>query len=485
MLAVTRPRCGRSTARSTRRCCATSRSSSVPTTPRTWPARRGRRRSGTSTASAGGADGFRGWLTTIGRNRALDHLRRSQRRPAPTWSWTTSWTGPPTRTWSHGRGRLGTEAALARVAGLPVDQAEAIMLRTVLGFDAPTAARILGKRPGAVRSATHRGLRASPGARPERRRASKNFSSGPVTLRRSSTLRVRDEHPRPVPPRRRPHPRCAGRVRPPGRSRAGGAAALRVPAASCSARTRRSPRSVPPVSSSCPPREGAAPRVPHGRAGGRHGHRARRGPDLGRLRAGRDRSTPRPAGPGVRPGPGAAEPRRRAPRQPPPRARRAGTETPPRSRRPPGARRPGPAPGTPPPVPRAHLASGHRPPRSRASRASARRSRPVTGRTRPRRSRAPPSPRWSPRPAARTPSRPTASTSSVRRRHRPAQPPGRPRRPPASRRQAHPASAGQPATVPSATAHRSAARPAPTHARRAALHRPALRRGPARSPGRH
>ena len=48
---------------------------------------------------------------------------------------------------------LGTEAALAMVAELPVDQAEAIMLRTVLGFDAPTAARILGKRPGAVRSA--------------------------------------------------------------------------------------------------------------------------------------------------------------------------------------------------------------------------------------------------------------------------------------------------------------------------------------------
>ena len=55
---------------------------------------------------------------------------------------------------------LGTEAALALVAGLPPDQAEAIMLRTVFGFDAPTAARILGKRPGAVRSATHRGLRA-------------------------------------------------------------------------------------------------------------------------------------------------------------------------------------------------------------------------------------------------------------------------------------------------------------------------------------
>ena len=49
--------------------------------------------------------------------------------------------------------------SIALIASLPPDQAEAVMLRTVLGFDAPTAARILGKRPGAVRVATHRGLR--------------------------------------------------------------------------------------------------------------------------------------------------------------------------------------------------------------------------------------------------------------------------------------------------------------------------------------
>ena len=45
------------------------------------------------------------------------------------------------------------------IADLPRDQAEAIMLRTVLGYDAPTAARILGKRPGAVRAASYRGLK--------------------------------------------------------------------------------------------------------------------------------------------------------------------------------------------------------------------------------------------------------------------------------------------------------------------------------------
>jgi RNA polymerase sigma-70 factor (ECF subfamily) len=110
---------------------------------------------------SGDADGFRGWLTTIGRHRALDHLRRQQRRPRAD-SELVEVLDRPAEDDVEGTVTIGldTEAALALVADLPSDQAEAIMLRTVLGFDAPTAARILGKRPGAVRSATHRGLRA-------------------------------------------------------------------------------------------------------------------------------------------------------------------------------------------------------------------------------------------------------------------------------------------------------------------------------------
>ncbi len=108
----------------------------------------------------GDADGFRGWITTIGRNRALDHLRRSRRRPTDE------------RTVEElvdllddadvegdTLGRVHSQAALALVAALPPDQAEAIMLRTVLGFDAATAGRILDKSPGAVRAASFRGLR--------------------------------------------------------------------------------------------------------------------------------------------------------------------------------------------------------------------------------------------------------------------------------------------------------------------------------------
>jgi RNA polymerase sigma-70 factor (ECF subfamily) len=34
-----------------------------------------------------------------------------------------------------------------------------VLLRVVAGLDGPTAARVLGKRPGAVRTAAHRGLK--------------------------------------------------------------------------------------------------------------------------------------------------------------------------------------------------------------------------------------------------------------------------------------------------------------------------------------
>lgn len=108
----------------------------------------------------GDADGFRGWVTTIGRNRALDHVRRSKRQPLVVDDLEVLLDrADDTRVDEAALGQVGSEAAVALIASLPRDQAEAIMLRSVLGFDAPTAARILGKRPGAVRAAAHRGLK--------------------------------------------------------------------------------------------------------------------------------------------------------------------------------------------------------------------------------------------------------------------------------------------------------------------------------------
>ncbi len=109
---------------------------------------------------SGDADGFRGWVTTIGRHRALDHLRRARRRPTDERT-VEDLTDLRDDVDVEGDtlGRVHSQAALALVATLPREQAEAIMLRTVLGFDAATAGRILGKSAGAVRAASFRGLR--------------------------------------------------------------------------------------------------------------------------------------------------------------------------------------------------------------------------------------------------------------------------------------------------------------------------------------
>jgi RNA polymerase sigma-70 factor (ECF subfamily) len=45
------------------------------------------------------------------------------------------------------------------IKSLPREQAEIIMLRVVAGLDAGDVAKIVGKTPGAVRVAAHRGLR--------------------------------------------------------------------------------------------------------------------------------------------------------------------------------------------------------------------------------------------------------------------------------------------------------------------------------------
>ena len=115
----------------------------------------------------GGLGGFRGderafkaWLFTIARHRTIDWARSRARRQAL-----------PGRLGAADGGqvmpdtadvvleRLSTRAILAALASLPADQAEIILLRVVAGLDAPAVARMVGKSPGAVRVAAHRGLR--------------------------------------------------------------------------------------------------------------------------------------------------------------------------------------------------------------------------------------------------------------------------------------------------------------------------------------
>jgi RNA polymerase sigma-70 factor, ECF subfamily len=108
----------------------------------------------------GDGTAFRAWAATIARHRALDHIRKTRRRPV-----TTSATdellerGAPDDTESLALQALATDRAVALIATLPTEMAEAVLLRAVMGLDADTAGQVLGKRAGAVRTAAHRGLR--------------------------------------------------------------------------------------------------------------------------------------------------------------------------------------------------------------------------------------------------------------------------------------------------------------------------------------
>lgn len=108
---------------------------------------------------SGDYQAFRGWAATIVRNRAMDHLRSAARRPSIAVETEALDRAAPDNTEAGADESLSTERALALIATLPRDQAEAVLLRAVVGLDAVTAGAVLGKRAGAVRVAAHRGLK--------------------------------------------------------------------------------------------------------------------------------------------------------------------------------------------------------------------------------------------------------------------------------------------------------------------------------------
>jgi RNA polymerase sigma-70 factor (ECF subfamily) len=103
--------------------------------------------------------GFRGWAARIARHRALDHLRYTQRRPtAALPDEVVAGVTDGVDTADQAVTATATDAAIAFIATLPQEQAEAVLLRIVMGLDTRAAARVMGKRQGAVRTATWRGL---------------------------------------------------------------------------------------------------------------------------------------------------------------------------------------------------------------------------------------------------------------------------------------------------------------------------------------
>jgi RNA polymerase sigma-70 factor, ECF subfamily len=108
----------------------------------------------------GDESGWKAWVFTIARARLVDAQRRAARTPTPVdtdvvldgWVATDHVVGTVEDMFS-------TEAALALISRLPARQAEVILLRFVGGLDVEQTARALRKQPGAVRVASHRGLK--------------------------------------------------------------------------------------------------------------------------------------------------------------------------------------------------------------------------------------------------------------------------------------------------------------------------------------
>ena len=122
-----------------------------------------------------GLAGFRGderawrsWLFTIARHRAIDEARRRSRHPATPLDELPHGSEPRTGdAAAAAMANLATDALIEAIGQLPPAQAEVILLRVLADLDNETVARIVGRSPGAVRIAAHRGLHAGPGHRPD------------------------------------------------------------------------------------------------------------------------------------------------------------------------------------------------------------------------------------------------------------------------------------------------------------------------------
>ncbi len=111
----------------------------------------------------GDEDHFRAWIYTIARHRFLDLRRNERRRPATVPDHEVDAAGEAAGeadlTYRAIEAAEGTQRALDLIAQLSPDQAEAVMLRVVADLDVDSVAKIMHKKPGAVRVLAHRGIR--------------------------------------------------------------------------------------------------------------------------------------------------------------------------------------------------------------------------------------------------------------------------------------------------------------------------------------
>lgn len=109
---------------------------------------------------SGDERGWRSWVFTIAHSRLRDAQRSAVRTPVPVD--TDDYLGSrPSAVDVLGEVEelFSTESALALIGTLPPDQAEMVLLRHVAGLEVSHVAQIVGKQPGTVRVAVHRGLK--------------------------------------------------------------------------------------------------------------------------------------------------------------------------------------------------------------------------------------------------------------------------------------------------------------------------------------
>jgi RNA polymerase sigma-70 factor (ECF subfamily) len=103
---------------------------------------------------------WRAWLFTTARRRVLDQVRFRRRHPSEPLDEISPMDIPRTADAEQvALDHMATESAMALLSRLPEQQAEVVFLRIVVGLDTEAVAEILGRSPGAVRVAAHRGLK--------------------------------------------------------------------------------------------------------------------------------------------------------------------------------------------------------------------------------------------------------------------------------------------------------------------------------------
>jgi RNA polymerase sigma-70 factor (ECF subfamily) len=110
---------------------------------------------------SGDEQAFRGWLAAIARNAAMDRRRHAYRHPERLDGITPEHTPAPAPDPADlAIEALATRAILELVTTiLSPAVAEMVVLRVVLGLDVPQVGELVGRSPGAVRVAVHRGLK--------------------------------------------------------------------------------------------------------------------------------------------------------------------------------------------------------------------------------------------------------------------------------------------------------------------------------------